>query len=135
MPIRLDVHEGGALVVLTAIGVVSEPEFVKVHQRFLRDPGNVGRLREWLSDWTATDALEISTNAIREIAELAVDAVRATDHPGKVVVLVAGELVDRLAILWQAFTDETGWPTLVTRDRAEALVWLGRDRLPTLPTT
>lgn len=131
MPIRLDVFEDGAFVVLTATGLVTEREFVNVHQRFLRDPGNMGRLHLWLSDWTATEALEISTDAVRELAANAVEAVRSVDHIGKVAVLVAGELVERLAIVWQSFTSDTGWSTLVTRDQSEALGWLDRDQIPT----
>jgi len=130
VPIRLDVHEDGALVVLEATGVVTEREFVGIHQSFLHDPARMSRLRQWLSDWTRVDALEISADAVRSLAQTAVDATRAVDHAGRVAMLVSADRVERIAGVWQAFSDQTGWPTLVTSDRAEALAFLGRERTP-----
>lgn len=130
MPIRLEVHEDGALVVLEATGVVTEREFVGVHRDFLHDAGKMARLRQWVSDWTRADALEISADAVRSLAHTAVEAARSADGTGRVAMLVSGERVERIAGVWQAFIDQTGWPTLVTSDRAEALAWLGRERIP-----
>jgi hypothetical protein len=128
--IRLDVHEDGAFVVLTATGVVTERDFVGVHEEFFARPGSVGRLRLWLSDWTRAEAFEMSSGAVLDLARTAIEAVRAADHTGRVAMLVSADRVDRIAEVWQAFADQTGWLTLVTADRAEALAWLGRDRLP-----
>ncbi len=130
MPIRLEVHEDGALVVLVATGVVTEREFVSVHERFLHNPADMARLRQWLSDWTRADALEISADSIRSLACIAVDATRSVDHTGRVAMLVGTDRVERIAGVWRAFSDQTGWPTLVTSDRAEALAFLGRERAP-----
>jgi hypothetical protein len=123
MPVELKLRDDEGLV-LSSRGALRAKDKIELNQALLVSPELIKRLRymivdvheESTGDLSASD-LQIIADQDRQIAALA--------RPGLVVAIVAPRDVDfGMARMWQVFTEETGWNTMVFRSFADADTWV-----------
>jgi len=128
MPIEVRNVNGGLGVIIVGRGAVGEREYVDALRKHLtQDEETFKKYRYSLSDYTAVTSADISTEAIRSIAELCKSA--AIVNPAPVVAAVAGrDYVYGLVRMSQAIRDDGRWESMVFRNREDAEAWI-RERV------
>ena len=124
MPIEIRDLDGGLGNIILGRGTVTEAEYVDVLKKHLtQDKAKFKKYRCSLIDLTAVSKVEVSTKAIKLIAEHCMSA--AIGNSEIVVAEVADkDLIFGLARMWEILTDATDWEIMVFRNREDADDWI-----------
>ncbi len=124
MPIEMKDADNGLGVIFTGRGVITENEYAESYTKHLtQDREKFKNYRYGLNDWTAVTKVEVSTQAIDEIARLCNEALKINPHP--VVAHVADKNITfGLSRMWEMLLGVTKWETMVFRSRDEAEAWI-----------
>lgn len=128
MPIKVTDTDGGCGNILRAWGSLSEQEVVKAHEDHFGQPSEkFGLYRYGLSDFSDVVSIEISSDAVRGISQMCVNAAR--ENPDSTVAIVGSrDLVFGLARMLEALAQDAPWEISVFRTRSSAVAWI-RERM------
>jgi len=124
MPIRIEIRQAGAGVILDWSGSLKLSDFHEVQTRFLTSSEKLKQVKYILVDLTFVDTLNVPYRDMELIAQgdmrLAQNAT-----PGVLFAVAAPrDLGFGLARMWQVLAEKTKWETMVLRSRAEAEAWI-----------
>ncbi len=124
MPIEItDLHDGLGNIIIGR-GVITEEEYVATLKEHLtQDENKFKKYRFSLADYTAATKVDISSQAIKLIADFCIAA--AVSNPEAVVAVVADQdLTFGLARMSEILMAKTGWESQVFRNRKDAESWI-----------
>ena len=124
MPIEMKDLDNGLGVIVTGHRIVTENEYLDSYIKHLsQDRDKFLKYRYSLNDWAAVTEVEVSSNAIVQIAELCKHS--ANINPDIVVAHVATkDITFGLSRMWEFLSDETKWDIMVFRNRKDAEAWI-----------
>lgn len=126
MPVELAFVHGGIGVLYACRGVVTGREFMDANELLIAAPEQARKLRFGLVDLHRSEALEVSTDELRVIAEQDY-RLAAAGRPGTLVAVIADRtLAYGLARMWEAFAGATEWETKSFRSGTPAEAWIRR---------
>ncbi|MBN1866253.1 hypothetical protein JW916_03075 [Candidatus Sumerlaeota bacterium] len=124
MPIEIRVQRDGDGLVLISSGVLSGRDLIEVHEKMLAAPEIVEKSKYCILDEEAVEAVDISPDHIRTVAEMS-KRVSALTPKGTLVCIVAPrDAAFGFARMWEVLAEETSWETMTVRSRAEADSWI-----------
>src|SRR5262245_60801885 len=124
MPIRIEIRQAGAGVILDWSGSLTLSDFHEVQTGFLTSSEKLKQVKYILVDLTFVATLNVPYRDMELIAQgdmrLAQNAT-----PGVLFAVAAPrDLGFGLARMWQVLAEKTKWETMVLRSRAEAEAWI-----------
>ena len=124
MPIQITYSDKGVGSIVTGSGKVTEKEYLDFYRKYLsQDGATLHKHRYNLTDWLEVTMVDISAEAISEIAILSKRA--AEIDPGCVTAIVASEdFIYGLSRMWEIQSSDTESTVMVFRERAEAEAWI-----------
>src|SRR5215510_10508857 len=124
MPIRLEIRQEGAGVILDCSGPLTLLDFDEVQTGFLTSTEKLKQVKYVLVDLTLVDSLNIPYGDMEQLAYG--DKRLAESAPPGVLYAVAAprDLGFGLARMWQVLAERTKWETQVLRSRSEAEAWI-----------
>ena len=124
MPIEMKDSDNGLGLIVTGRKIIMENEYLDSYKNQLsQDRGNYKKYRYSLHDWSEVTDVEVSSDAIGQIAELCRDF--ATINPNFIVAHVATlDITYGLSRMWEVLSDETNWEIMVFRHRKDAEAWI-----------
>ena len=126
MPIEIQDLDGGLGSFVCATGVLNDEEFIDCYTAYFAQPEDkIEAYRYNFSDYGAVTKLELSTHAVRRMAELAKGA-SSINAESVVAILAPKAVVFGMARMWETLTSETHWDSMVFKEREDALGWLKR---------
>jgi hypothetical protein len=124
MPIDIKDSDNGLGVIFTGRGIVTENEYLDIYKKHLtQDQDKFQKYRYSLNDWTEVTEVEISSDAITQIARLCMNAAKI--NPDLVVTNTANKTITfGLSRMWEFLADETKWEIMVFRNREDTEDWI-----------
>ncbi len=124
MPIDIRVLHNGMGILYFCHGTVSGKDFIDANNRLLAFKDRLKQVRYGLVDVTTADDVQISESELLTIT--AQDKkISAFVSSGAIVAVIAqDDLALRLARMWEAFVEYTGWETMTFRVRWKAENWI-----------
>jgi hypothetical protein len=124
MPIEAKDLNGGLGVSFTAVGVVTEDEYVNTLRKHLsQDKHKLMKYRYCIADWTEVSQMDVSTEAIKLIAWLSKKA--STVNPDVIIATVADQdILYGLSRMAHTHRSGTGWENEVFKNRQDAEAWI-----------
>jgi hypothetical protein len=124
MPVEITDVDDGLGNLITATGVVTDDEYVESCRRHLtQDPARFARYRFSLADFSQATRLDVSTEAIRQVVDLCIQAAEANADT-VVAVVVPTDLGFGLARMWEMLSSRTSWEIRVFREVEVARSWI-----------
>ena len=124
MPIEIKDSDNGLGVVITGRGIVTEDEYLELFKEHLAQAGDqFKKYRYSLNDWTEVSAVEVTSDAIAQIAELCKQAAKINPDP-VVAHVAARDITFGLARMWENLAYETKWEIMIFRQREDAEEWI-----------
>jgi len=124
MPIEAREIDGGLGSVVCAEGVLTDEEFIDCYTEFFAQPEDKLRAYRYnFSDYGAVMRLDLSTHAVRRMAELA-KGVSSINAESVIAILAPKAEVFGMARMWETLKSETHWESMVFKEREDALGWL-----------
>ena len=113
MPLEIRDVDGGLGNIITGSGDLAEDEILAAYEKhFAQDAEKYAKYHYTLADYTNVTKMEISSNAVRRIAELSIQS--ADINPDPVVAIVANQaLIYGMARMWTSFVGNLDWETSV----------------------
>jgi len=124
MPIEIKDLDEGLGVSIIGRGVITDEEYLEaLTEHLMQNKEKFKKYRYSLSDFTAVTKVCVSTKTITLINNLCISAAKI--NPNAVVATVADrDLIYGLARMSQLHIAETGWESMVFRDRRDAEAWI-----------
>ena len=124
MSIEIKDSDNGLGVIVTGRGVVTENEYLDSYKKHLsQDREKYQKYRYSLNDWTAATNVEVSSDAISQIAGLCKSSAKI--NPDCIVAHVADkDIAFGLCRMWEFLSDETNWEIMVFRNIEDAEGWI-----------
>lgn len=124
MPINIFDLDNGIGCNIVANGIVEDLEYVSALKKHLsQNPNKLQKYTYTITDFSAVEDVEISTESIKLVAELCKDITKFL--PETLVALVAEEdFMFGLSRMWEMWADETNWEIQVFREKNSAIDWL-----------
>ena len=124
MPIEIKYSDSGTGTIVTGSGKITDEEYISFYRKHLsKDGESLHKYKYNLTDWSDVANVEISIDAITEIAFLSKEA--AEIDPGCVTAIVATkELLFGLSRMWETQSSNSESTVRVFWDRAAAEDWI-----------
>jgi hypothetical protein len=124
MPIDINDSDNGLGVVVIGSGILTDNEYLATYIEHLsQGEDKYQKYKYGLHDWTAVTSVEISNDAIAQIAYRCMDAAKI--NPDLVTAHVADkDITFGLSRMWELMSAETQWDIMVFRDREKAEAWI-----------
>jgi hypothetical protein len=128
MPIETKELDGGIGDLISGKGLFTGKEYVEAFKTRLRQikrkiKNKVKMHKYTLIDYTAVTGVEVSSQAIIQVAELCKDAAKVK-HDSIVAVVATKDFEYGLSRMSQTLMDETKWEHEVFRSRTDAELWI-----------
>jgi hypothetical protein len=127
MPLSWEVRDGGAEVVVTAWGAVSDADVLRIVTEVLQSAEVMQRARRFLSDYSAAERMDIRSETVHTVAAAALEVARRLPAPVTVAQVATGDLAFGLLRMFELTFGVLGWPIATFRDVGEARAWLTRE--------
>jgi hypothetical protein len=114
----------GTFIHSTAHGVVTDAELRDHVQEMYESDARTRRYRCALQDFSRVEEIKISSDAIREVAAMNLEAAKLVPPGAAVAIVASNPLMYGLGRMWEAWVAESGWRTRVFEDCGEAERWL-----------
>lgn len=124
MPVEFKSRRDCAYVCLKGVGNVSEVELIRGLRLMYENDEDTRRHKCALMDFSQCTQLDISSDAIRQAAEMNLAASKLMTPGAAVAIAVSKPFAFGLGRMWQSYADDTGWTTQVFDDLSEAELWL-----------
>ena len=111
---------------LTGHGDISDAELIGAVQLMYSNDQDTKRHKCALIDFSRSERLDISSEVVREAADLSVTASKLVAPGAAVAIVVSKPLAFGLGRMWEAYAEGTGWTTRVFQNLEEAENWLER---------
>ena len=124
MPIEMKDSDNGLGVIFIGRGIVGEIEYLDLYRKHLaQDKDKYQKYRYCLNDWEEVTGVEVSSNAIDQIAGLCIDSAKINPYP--VIALIATkDITYGLSRMWEILSNDTEWEIMVFRKRDDAEAWI-----------
>ena len=124
MPIKISDLDGGLGNLILGSGVIDDKEYLKAfREHLMQDAAKFRRYRYSLGDWTQVTQVNVTNDAIHQIADLC-KKVSSVNPDAVVAVAAKSDVVFGLSRMSQLLMDETGWEHKVFRNREDAEEWI-----------
>jgi hypothetical protein len=124
MPVSVaSVPDGGGLLFICS-GSITAKDLLDAKARLLKTPIRLQECEFAIVDLGLASSLQLSPNEVREIADRDRELAVFTRPGLPVAVLAPTEVAFGLARMWEVFVENTGWETIVFKDRAEGEAWV-----------
>ena len=122
MAIEIQYTQDNIGVIFCAVGRVTGEEVI-THQKRIYAREDFVDLRYWIVDRSRCTEYEVSSDAVRQIADM--DNEAAKKNPHLLMALVSeSDLQFGVSRMYEALIDRNGFKTMSFRDRASAEVWI-----------
>jgi len=123
MPYSIEYIEEEDGVIVMWEGVVRGPEIIRSYEDRFSPVERLIKTRYIITDYTSVSDFDMSKDDVQTIAHISNSASAHNKHLYGVAIM-PGDVGFGVARMFQAYTDDTGWRTKVTRTREEAEEWL-----------
>jgi len=113
--------DGG--VITTYSGIVTDHDIISCAKERTESPDTLKEFKYFLSDFTDVNEFNVSSNAIKTIAHLTVQASKANKNL-IIVVIVPTDLEYGMSRMWAVYSDESNLKLHMARTKEEALEYL-----------
>lgn len=124
MSIEIRNLDGGVGNLIFGSGVINDDDYLlALRNHLMQDKTTFAKYRYSLADWTQVKETNVSTEAIRTVAELCKQA-SLVNSDVVVAVVAKSDLIFGLSRMSQVLMDGTGWEHQVFRNREDAEEWI-----------
>ncbi|HKT18042.1 MAG TPA: hypothetical protein VJR47_08375 [Stellaceae bacterium] len=124
MGVTLRYLNDGRGVMAAASGEVTGDELIGAVRQVNAFAANIKAICYTFVDFEAVTAISISIADLAKAAECAIEAAHLGNQDRIVAIVASNEFAYRLATIYMAFVEQTGWETWAFRHRVEAASWL-----------
>jgi hypothetical protein len=113
--------EGG--VITTYSGIVTDNDMIQCGKARFSSDDRIKSYRYFISDFTNVTEFNVTSDGLRSIADIAINASKLNKRLLLVAVLPT-DFQFGMGRMWQTLSEETGWKIQMVRTPAEAQEWI-----------